>query len=118
MNVVYLLTNKSKESFPKYYIGSKVECDIIKVNGVDSIVSRTGGRIYYGSSSCPIMKGDLKSGHIFEAEVLEVVPSRSKVRLAEDCWLKEFNVGESVYFYNISDSALGGHLSFSKSCRK
>lgn len=110
MNVVYLLTNKSKESFPKYYIGSKVECDIIKVNGVDSIVSRTGGRIYYGSSSCPIMKGDLKSGHIFEAEVLEVVPSRSKVRSAEDCWLKEFNVGESVYFYNISDSAFIRHL--------
>ena len=39
MNIVYLLTNTSKQSGTRFYIGSKTECSLITLDGVPTIIS-------------------------------------------------------------------------------
>ena len=66
MNIVYLLTNKSKNTGPRFYIGSKTECAIIKLNQVDTIISLTTNRPYYSSSQSPDFKSDFLKGDLIE----------------------------------------------------
>lgn len=106
MNIIYLLTNISKDQNPKYYIGSKLECDIIPVFNIPSIVSLKSGKVYYGSSSNKEMQKDLLDGNHFRAEVLEVVLNRDEVRRRENEWLVELDVANSERYYNLSNNAL------------
>lgn len=77
MNIIYLLTNKSKrkKGQPKYYIGSKTECRIERIHKRDVIVDLKTNRIYWGSSSNLQMKQDLKTDK-FEASILAKVGGR------------------------------------------
>lgn len=106
MNIVYLLTNVSKSSYPKYYIGSKVECDIVPVAGFETIISLKTGKAYYGSSCNREMQRDLSLGNNFKAEVLEVVGCRKDLRKKEQEWLEEFNTAEDCRYYNLTNNAL------------
>lgn len=71
MNIVYKLTSLDRESGRRFYVGSKTECFIEKINGVDRIVSTKTGLPYYRSSTCPLMKADMAGCYRFPAEVLE-----------------------------------------------
>lgn len=106
MNIIYLLTNINKEENPKHYIGSKLECDVIPVFNVPSIVSLKSGRVYYGSSSNKMMQKDLLDGDYFKADILEVVPDRNEVRRRESEWLVELDVANDDKYYNLSNNAL------------
>lgn len=104
MNIVYLLKNIDKEEFPKKYIGSKSECKVIDVDGIPTIISIKSGKPYLGSSSNPDMKKDLKSGHRFVAEVLEVVDKRDLLREIEEKVLLENDAANNKEFYNMTNN--------------
>ena len=110
MNIVYKLTNLDRESGRRFYVGSKTECFIEKINGVDRIVSTKTGLPYYGSSTCPLMKADMAEGHRFSAEVLEEVTNKKNLLSAEDAWIVELNAVESEDYYNIAYARVGGHM--------
>lgn len=61
MNIVYMLENLNKKEGRRFYIGSKTECNLEVVDGINRIVSLKTGYPYYGSSQCPTMKDDMKS---------------------------------------------------------
>jgi hypothetical protein len=108
VNIVYLLTNLSKEEGRRFYIGSKVECQIANIDGVATIMQRTG-KPYYGSSSCPQMKQDMQSGHVFEASVLEVVVDRKQLIERERSHISERNAVLSDEYYNLAEHRLDPH---------
>ena len=83
MEIVYLLTNITKTSGKRFYIGSKSSCKVVMINGVKTIMSIDSGKPYYSSSSSFEFKDDLKAGHVFEAEVLQKVPLKDRKRLVE-----------------------------------
>ena len=91
MNIVYKLTNLDRESGRRFYIGSKAECFIESINGIDRIVSSKTGLPYYGSSSCPLMKQDMAEGHRFSAEILEEVPNKKSMLEVEDSWITKLD---------------------------
>lgn len=100
MNIVYLLTNKTKTEGPRFYIGSKVEAGIVDVAGVPTIISLKNNKPYYGSSSSQEMLADLKAGHVFEAKILETCIVREDTRTLENWWLKEHLAISSPDYYN------------------
>ena len=110
MNIVYKLTNLDRESGRRFYVGSKTECFIEKINGVDRIVSTKTGLPYYGSSTCPLMKADMAEGHRFSAEILEEVTNKKNLLSAEDAWIVKLNAVESDEYYNIAYARVGGHM--------
>lgn len=109
MNIIYLLTNLDRTEGRRFYVGSKSECFIENINGIDRIVSVKTGLPYYGSSSCPLMKDDMASGHRLEAKILEEVPNRKTLLDVEDKWIVNLNAVESPEYYNISYARIGGH---------
>ena len=61
VNIIYMLENVDKKEGRRFYIGSKQECQIEVVDGLNRIVSCKTGRLYYGSSTCLEMKADMQS---------------------------------------------------------
>lgn len=109
MNIVYLLTNLDREEGRRFYVGSKAECFIENINGIDRIVSAKTGLPYYGSSSCPFMKEDMSHGHRFEAEILEEVKDKKKMLAIEDSWIVKLDAVVSPDYYNMSYARIGGY---------
>lgn len=107
MNIVYKLTNLDKEEGKRFYIGSKTECFIEKIEGVDVIISIKTGLPYYGSSTCIDMKSDMQAGHRFQAEILEEVPQKKDIIAVENKWIKYFNAVNSTEFYNKNYAIIG-----------
>ena len=100
MNIVYLLTNLNKKNGKRFYIGSKQECCIDQIDGVPTIVSLKTARPYYGSSTCQDMKADMVSGHVFSAEILEIVPDKKNLIEVERGHMILRNSIESNEYYN------------------
>lgn len=109
MNIVYLLTNLDRTEGRRFYVGSKVECFIENISGIDRIVSSKTGLPYYGSSSCPLMKDDMAKGHRFSAKILEEVKDKRNLLSVENSWITKLNAVESPDYYNISYARVGGH---------
>lgn len=109
MNIIYLLTNLEREEGRRFYVGSKAECFIENINGIDRIVSAKTGLPYYGSASCPMMKDDMAKGARLEAKILEEVPNKKFLLEAEDNWIVKLNAVDSPEYYNISYARIGGH---------
>lgn len=104
MDIVYKLTNTSKDEGRRFYIGAKEECSIHNdFDGVPTIFANTTNTPYYGSSQCPVMKSDLKAGHVFKAECLQVIPDRSNLYDTESEWLDKVRAVHSEDYYNISN---------------
>ena len=108
MEIVYLLTNKSKLSGKRFYIGSKSSCKIIKINGVKTMVDINSGKPYYSSSTSFEFKDDIKSGNVFEVEILQKVPMKDRKRLVEieNQWIIEKNAVGSDEYYNLGYALL------------
>lgn len=102
MNIIYLLTNKSKSTGRRFYVGSKTDCKIVKINGVDTIVSVRTGKPYYSSSTSEEFRNDISSGDTIEATILEQVPVKYKKSIleVENKWIKHYNAVDSPEFYN------------------
>ena len=109
MNIVYLLTNKTKTQGRRFYIGSKQECYLVPVDGVNTIISSKSGKPYYSSSSSFEMKTDMESGHVFEASILEEVPDKKKLLEAENNHIKQYDAVKSDDYYNIGNAVLNCH---------
>jgi hypothetical protein len=110
MNIIYLMKNNDKESFPNKYIGMKTECGIIKIDGNDSMVCMKTGRVYTGSSYNPIMIADAKAGNTFSVEVLEVVAVRKELSEREAYYIDKYDAVASKEYYNLSNSRLDAGL--------
>lgn len=108
MNIIYLLTNLDRESGRRFYVGSKTECFIENINGINRIVSSKTGLPYYGSSTCPLMKDDMSKSMRFNAEILEEVPDKRNLLETENKWIKFLNAVESPDYYNIAYALVGG----------
>ncbi len=107
MNIVYLLENLDKTSGKRFYIGSKTECFIEEFEGISRIVSSKTGRLYYGSSTCPDMKQDMKLGHRLHASILEEVPNKKNLLAVENEWIKKCNAVEDGDYYNRNYAIVG-----------
>ncbi len=110
MNIIYLLTNLDKTEGRRFYVGSKAECFIENIRGIDRIVSAKTGLPYYGSSSCPLMKDDMAKGARLCAKILEEVPDKKLLLETENKWIVSLNAVESPEYYNISYALIGGHM--------
>lgn len=104
MHIVYLLTNESKKEGRRFYIGSKIDCDIIEIDGYPTIIDPKKNKPYYGSSQSEEMRGDLLKGDRFSAKILEKLKSklRKNVFEAERKWMVELGAVESPEFYNLA----------------
>lgn len=109
MNIIYKLTNMDRVDGRRFYVGSKAECFIETINGIDRIVSSKTGLPYYGSSTCPLMKQDMASGHKLSAEILEEVPNKKYLLEVENKWIIKLDAVCSDDYYNISYATIGGH---------
>lgn len=109
MNIIYKLTNLDREEGRRFYVGSKAECFIETINGIDRIVSSKTGLPYYGSSSCPLMKDDMAQGHRLAAEILEEVTDKKKMLAIEDSWIVKLDAVNSPDYYNMSYARIGGY---------
>lgn len=110
MNIIYKLTNLDRDIGRRFYIGSKAECTIETIDDIDRIVSLKTGLPYYGSSTCPLMKEDMKNGHRLHAELLEEVPDKKNLLDRENYWIRKLNAVDSPDFYNIAYAIVGGHM--------
>lgn len=106
MNIIYLLTN-TKNKTPRYYIGSKAECTIIKLNDIPTIISNKNNQPYYSSSTNIQFKEDFKNGDTFVASILEEVPDRSKLLEVENKYIIERDAVNSDQYYNLSYAVIG-----------
>lgn len=109
MNIVYLLTNLSKASGRRFYIGSKQECTVTDIRGVMTIIANKSKKPYYSSSQSLLMKEELLKGDIFEATVLEQVPKREDLLEREEFWIQKNFAVTSEDYYNISNAKLNCH---------
>ena len=109
MNIIYLLTNKSRPSGRRYYIGSKAECKLLEVDGVPTIYSVSTGKPYMSSSCCPQFKADVQAGHVFAASILKVVGKREELREEEDKFIREADAVSSRDYYNMSGAFANTH---------
>lgn len=102
MNIVYLLTNKSKSEGKRFYIGSKSDCKIVKVNGVDTMFGVTTGKPYMSSATSFEFKDDLAAGHVFEVSILQQLGQEQRKDLVkiENEWIVAKNAVESPEYYN------------------
>lgn len=107
-NIVYLLTNLSKEEGRRFYIGSKQESSVEVYDGVSTILNREGIP-YYSSTTSYEMLEDIKNGHVLSAEVLEYVPKREDLIKVENKYMKKFNAVESDEYYNKAYAVLNAH---------
>lgn len=107
MNIIYLLTNKSKTSGMRFYIGSKTECAIRNIDGIDTIVSLNSNLPYYSSSSNIIFKNDFSKGDIFEASILESNVKRDELLKTENNYILKFDAVNSDEYYNLSEARIG-----------
>lgn len=103
MNIIYRLINRSKESGKRFYVGSKQECKVVLIDGVNTMVNVKDGKIYLGSSQSIDFKHDLEDGHIFEAEVLQIVPrcDRGNLNDIENEWIVKLDAVNSEEYYNL-----------------
>lgn len=108
MNIVYLLTNIDKTEFPNKYIGSKVECNIVTLDGIPTIIDNKSGNYYFGSSCCPIMKSDMEKGNRFKAEVLDIVWDKKELVKTENKRMEEVSAVLSDEYYNMGSALLDG----------
>lgn len=104
MNIVYLLTNLNKAGGRRFYIGSKVECKLIDIDGIPTIYNVKTSKPYYSSSSCPGMRADLEQGHVLSATVLEVVIGRDNLRERENHYMRLHDAVASGEYYNMSEA--------------
>lgn len=104
MNIVYALVNLDKKENPFVYVGSKSECNLANLDGCTKMIGSTG-KVYLGSSGHPEMQSDIRRGDRFTVEVLEVC-KRAELRYREDEWLKELDVTNNPFYYNLSCTAL------------
>lgn len=110
MNIVYLLTNTSKSSGARYYIGSKTECAVIDIDSTPTIISLKDNKPYYSSSTNIQFLEDFKNGDKFVASILEEVPNRSLLLQAENKWILEKDAVKSQDYYNLSEAKLAGYM--------
>ena len=108
MNIVYLLTNKSKSEGKRFYVGSKSECKIVKINGVDTMVSVSNGKPYMSSSTSFEFKDDIAAGHIFEVTVLQELGHNKRKDLVkiENEWIIKRDAVNSAEYYNLGYAVL------------
>lgn len=108
MNIVYLLTNKSKTSGKRFYIGSKSECKIVKLNGVDTMISVATGKPYMSSSTSFEFKDDIIKGDVFEVSILQQVRQSERTRLVEieNEWIVKMDAVNSSEYYNLGYALL------------
>lgn len=106
MNFVYLLTNNSKESGTRFYVGCKQGAKVQDINGVKTIINVRDGRPYYSSSQSDLFIDDMLSGDVFEASILEIVSDRKEIYEREQVWLKKLNCVASDDYYNLNDRLL------------
>ena len=104
MNIVYLLTNTSKTEGKRFYVGSKLECKLLEIDGVPTIFNVKTGKPYYGSSSSFEFKEDFKRGDVFVASILEVVRLRKDVYERERHYINAHNAVNSEDYYNMSNA--------------
>ncbi len=107
-NFVYLLTNITKQSGRRFYIGSKQESSVEEFDGVMTILNRNGTP-YYSSTTSYEMLEDVKNGHILSAEVLEYVVNREDLIKVENEYIKKFNAVDSPEYYNKAYAILNAH---------
>ena len=91
MNIVYLLVNQTKSSGRRFYVGSKLECTVVDIEGVQTIFCLRSNKPYYSSSQSLEFKQDLANGDIFEAQLLEQVENRKDVLERENYWIERYN---------------------------
>lgn len=108
MNIVYLLTNTSKTEGKRFYIGSKQECQIGKVDGIPTILDRDG-KPYYSSSTSYDFREDMLRGDVFVASLLEDVIDRSSLLQVENSYIEKANAVFSEDYYNLSNAVLNCH---------
>lgn len=109
MNIVYLLTNLSRLAGRRFYIGSKVECKLLDLDGIPTIYNVKTSKPYYSSSSCPDMKADLKGGDVISATVLEIVQGRESLRERENHYIRLHDAVASGEYYNMSEAFQNSH---------
>lgn len=109
MNIVYLLTNITKEKGRRFYIGSKTECNVICLDGIDTIIDLKSDKPYYSSSQSLEMKEDMSKGNVFVARILESVPNRKTLLERENYWITKYDAVSSQEFYNITNAVLNCH---------
>ena len=83
VNIVYKFTSKITE---KYYIGSKVECDVFD----GKILDNKTGKYYFSSSKQEDFLNEVSQETLI-LEVLEVVPKRSDLLVREAYWQKFYD---------------------------
>ena len=110
MNIVYLLTNTSKQSGARFYIGSKTECSLIVLDGVPTIISLKDNKPYYSSSQNQTFIDDFKKGDVFVASIIEEVPDRDLLLSMENKHILEKNAVQSEDYYNLSEAKLAGYM--------
>lgn len=108
MNIVYLLTNVDKDSYPNKYIGSKVECSVIEVDGLKTMIDNKSDNLYYGSSCNPEMKNDMENGDRFEVSILHKIYNRQDLVSVENDEIIKNNAVDSDEFYNMGSALLDG----------
>lgn len=108
MEIIYLLTNKSKTSGKRFYIGSKSSCKIVTIDGIKTMVDINSGKPYYSSSTSFEFKDDIKAGNIFEVKILQKVPMKDRKRLVEieNTWIIKENAVSSDEYYNLGYALL------------
>ena len=108
MNIVYLLTNKSKSEGKRFYVGSKSECKIVKMSGVDTMVSTSNGKPYLSSSTSFEFKANIAAGHIFEVKVLQELghSQRKDLVKVENEWITKLDAVNSPEYYNLGYAVL------------
>lgn len=110
MNIIYLITNlDKKEGEMRFYVGSKQECHIETINGLDTIIGDNSGFPYWGSSSHPLMKEELKTQR-FSATVLESTGHRKELLALEQKWMDKLDAVRSQEYYNLSSAKLRGGM--------
>ncbi len=112
MNIIYLLTNTSKTTGPRFYIGSKSECAITLINQIPTIISLKNNQPYLGSSQNHQFQEDLKNNHIFVASLLEEVPDRSQLLDRENYYIDKYDAVNSASYYNLSKAYVGGKATY------
>jgi len=93
----------------RFYIGSKTECKFLDVNEVPTIYNMKTNQPYFGSSTNFQFKQDFTDGHIFSAEVLEVVVRREDLRDRENYHIQSHNAVNSNEYYNMSHAFIHSH---------
>ncbi len=107
-NMIYMLTNTSKDSGRRFYIGSKQEASVEEFDGVMTILNRED-KPYYSSTTSSEMLEDVRRGDTLEASVLCYVTNREDLIKTENEYIKKYNAVNSQEFYNKAYAILDAH---------